>query len=256
VTSGEKKASKPIKIPGREALVAPLPKRFYKDATVEVCDGGFAVLLDGRPVRTPRKLQLIVPTRALADAIAAEWAAQETHIDPAAMPLSRLAITALDGVAEHTAAVAADIVKFAGSDLLCYRAEAPEALVQLQAAAWDPVLRWAQDALGARLVLAEGVMPVKQSAEALEGIAGAVAPYDAMALACLHTMTTLTGSALLALAHAKGELSVDEAWAAAHVDEDWQIGRWGVDVEAAERRQKRWAEMQAASRFLKLLACP
>ncbi len=241
------------KVPGKEAMTPPLPKRFYKDVTVEARDGGFAVLLDGKPVRTPRMATLALPTRALAEAIAAEWAAQGTHLDPAAMPLTKLAITALDGVGQHMAEVAADIVKFAGSDLLCYRAKAPEALQRLQAEVWDPVLRWLEAELGARFVLGEGVMPVEQSPAVLDGVAAAVAPYDPLALTSLHVMTALLGSAVLALAHVKGKLSAADAWAAAHVDEDWQISQWGVDVEAAERREKRWAEMQAASRFLELL---
>ncbi len=251
MTSGEDKPAGPTKSPGRETPA--LPKRFYKDVSVEGRDGGYAVQLDGRPVRTPRKLLLVVPTRALADAIAAEWAAQGDHIDPNSMPLSKLAITALDGVAEHKDEVAADIVKFAGSDLLCYRAEAPEGLVQLQAKAWDPVLRWLEDKIGTRFILAEGVMPVEQSQAVLDGVAEMVKPYDAMALTGLHVMTTLLGSAALALAHAQGRLSADDAWAAAHVDEDWQIAQWGVDVEAAERREKRLAEMLTASHFLELL---
>lgn len=254
MTEREEKAGKPATIPGKEPLAPSLPKRFYREVSVAERDGGFAVLLDGKPVRTPMKLALNVPTHALAEAIGAEWAAQDEYIDPATMPLSKLAITALDGVARRQEAVAADIVKFAGSDLLCYRAEAPAALIALQAAAWDPVLRWAETKLGARFVLAEGVMPVAQSPAALECVAGAVVPYGPMALTSLHVMTTLTGSALLALAHAQGHLSAAEAWAAAHVDEDWQISQWGIDVEAAARRELRWQEMQAASRFLSLLS--
>jgi chaperone required for assembly of F1-ATPase len=246
------KADEPAKVPGREPP-APLPKRFYKDVTVARAADGFAILLDGKPVRTPRKLPLRVPTRALADAIAAEWAAQKERVDPASMPLSKLAITAIDGVASHMADVAAEIVKFAGSDLICYRAEAPEALRVLQAAAWDPMLRWAEDELGVHLATARGVMPVTQRQESLARVAAAVAPFDAMALTSLHVLTTLTGSAILALAHAAGRISAEAAWAAAHVDEDWQVSQWGVDVEAAERRARRWAEMQAASRFLGLL---
>jgi chaperone required for assembly of F1-ATPase len=220
---------------------------------VAPAEGGFAILLDGKPVRTPRKLLLTVPTRPLADAIAEEWAAQQERIDPASMPLSKLAITAIDGVATHMADVAADIVKFAASDLLCYRAKEPEALAVLQGAAWDPILRWAEAEFGASLVTAEGVMPVEQRREALERVAAAVAPFDAMALTALHVMTTLTGSAILALAHVAGRISAEAAWTAAHVDDDWQISRWGIDVEAAERRVRRRAEMQAASRFLELL---
>ena len=254
MTAGDETSGKPTKIPGKERLTPPLAKRFYKDVVVKPSDGGFAILLDGRPVRTPGKLSLAVPTQALADAIAQEWAAQGELIDPATMPLSKLAITTIDGVAKTMPQVAADIVAYAGSDLLCYRAVEPEPLIRLQADAWDPVLRWAQDTLGARFVVGEGVMPVVQSPAALERIAAAVAPYKPMALTCLHVMTTLMGSALLALAHAEGRLTLEEAWAAAHVDEDWQIDRWGVDVEAAERRARRLREMQAASRFLKLLA--
>lgn len=253
MSENEDKPAEPTKVPGKEALTPPLPKRFYKEVTVEARDGGFAVLLDGKSVRTPKKETLTLPTRALAEAIAQEWAAQGARIDPATMPLSKLAITALDAVVHHKSEVAADIVKFAGSDLLCYRAEQPAALVRLQAEVWDPVLRWMEGELGVSFALAEGVMPVEQSRAVLDGIATEVAPYDAMALTCLHVMTTLMGSALLMLALAKGKLSAEEAWAAAHLDEDWQISQWGVDVEAAERREKRWAEMQAASRFLGLL---
>jgi chaperone required for assembly of F1-ATPase len=251
----EKPGGAPMKVPGKERRTAPLPKRFYAGVSVkEASPGpGYAILLDGRPVRTPRKLPLVVPTRALAEAIAAEWEAQGERIDPSTMPLSRLAITALDGVANNMAAVAADIVKFAGSDLLSYRAEAPAPLADQQAKAWDPIQRWAEDEFGARFKTAKGVMPVPQSDETLDRVAAAVAPFSAPALTALHMMTTLTGSALLALAHARGRLSAAAAWAAAHVDEDWQISQWGVDKEAAERRARRWAEMQAASRFLALL---
>jgi chaperone required for assembly of F1-ATPase len=251
--TGNGEVDKPAQVPGKEPRAAPLPKRFYAAVTVAPAEGGFAILLDGKPVRTPRKLPLTVPTRPLAEAIAEEWAAQHERVDPASMPLSKLAITALDGVAAHMADVASDIVEFAGSDLICFRAEEPEALAALQGAAWDPILRWAEAELGARFATAKGVIPVEQRPEALERVAAAVAPFDAMALTALHVMTTLTGSAILALAHAAGRISVEEAWTAAHVDEDWQISQWGVDVEAAERRARRWAEMQAASRFLDLL---
>ena len=243
----------PTKVPGREPLTAPLPKRFYKEVTVREQPEGFAIELDGRPVRTPRKRQLIMPTRALAEAIAEEWAAQGEKIDPATMPLSKLAITTVDGVAENVAEVRSDIVHFAGSDLLCYRAAAPDALADLQAKAWDPTLRWIEAETGERFLLAEGVMPVTQSAAALMGVARLLAPFGASALASLHVMTTLTGSAFLALAVAMGRMSVAEAWAAAHLDEDWQIARWGIDVEAADRRDRRWREMQSAARFLDLL---
>jgi chaperone required for assembly of F1-ATPase len=149
--------------------------------------------------------------------------------------------------------VRADIVKYAGSDVLCYRASEPEGLVRRQAEMWDPVLGWARDALGARFAVAQGLMPVAQPETATSAIAAALEGFDAFGLAALHVMTTLTGSALLALAQARGLLTAEQAWTAAHVDEDWQIGNWREDAEAAARRQRRWAEMQAAGRMLALL---
>ena len=241
---------------GREAR--PLSKRFYKAVTVAVPQSeappAFRVLLDGKPVRTPAKALLAVPTRALAEAIAGEWEAQREHVDPAGMPLTRLANSAIDGVGAHQAEVRADIVKYAASDLLCYRASEPHPLVRRQAEVWDPVLAWAREALGARFEVAEGIMPVTQPEAAKSAVAGALEGLDAFSLTSLHVMTTLTGSALLALAHAQAHLTAEAAWAAAQVDEDWQIGRWGEDAEAAARRRRRWAEMQAASRLMALLA--
>ena len=243
--------------PGKQPPARPLPKRIYKAVTLaEVQDvdlGRFRILLDGKPVRTPTRALLAVPTKALAEAIASEWDAQGEHIDPASMPLTRLANSAVDGVRGREAAVRADIVTYAGSDLLCYRAPEPEALVRRQAGLWDPVLAWGREALGAHLQVGKGLMPVTQPDAAQHAVARALQGQSAFALAALHAMTTLTGSALLALAHARGRLTAEQAWAAAHVDEDWQIGTWGEDAEAAARRQLRWCEMQAASRMLALL---
>lgn len=247
-------------MPGRESREAPLPRRFYAQAGTREHVGHQAgsiacvhtITLDGRPVRTPRKAPLAVPGLALASAVAAEWQAQGERVDPATMPLTRFANSIIDGVVGHESEVRADILKYAASDLLCYRAEGPESLVARQREAWDRVLAWARAALGARLVLAEGVMPVKQSDNALSRIAEALAPLDAWTLTAVHVLTTLTGSAILALAHARGELTAVEVWTAAHVDEDWQSEQWGRDVEAAERRQRRWVELQSASRLLAL----
>jgi chaperone required for assembly of F1-ATPase len=240
---------------GREARS--LPKRFYKSVTIAAAEGehtaAFGILLDGKPARTPAKALLAVPTRALAEAIAGEWEAQCEHIDPATMPLTRIANSAIDGVRAHQAKVCADIAKYAASDLLCYRATEPELLVRRQAELWDPVLAWGRDALGARFAVAKGIMPVAQPEAAISAVARALEDFDTFGLAALHVMTTLTGSALLALAHARGHLTAEAAWAAAHVDEDWQIGRWGEDAEAAARRRRRWSEMEAASRLLALL---
>lgn len=235
---------------GKEALRPPLPKRFYKQASVAEAAVGFAVLLDGRPVKTPAKAPFLVPAQALAEAIAAEWAAQGERIDPAAMPLTRLANTTIDAVAGNMAAVAGDIVAYAGTDALCYRAAPSDAVADLQAAAWDPVLAWAADALGAQFVTQSGIVHVSQPDATLAAIAHAITGCNAWQLAPLHVITTLTGSAVLALAVARGAKTAADAWAAAHVDEDFQIARWGSDEEAELRRAGRWTEMEAAARFL------
>jgi len=227
--------------------------RFYKTVGVGSDAGAFRLLLDGKPVRTPAKKQLLLPTRALADAVAAEWEAQAERIDPVTMPLTRLANSAIDGVAGREADVRADIVRYAGSDLVCYRAESPPELVHRQSQAWDPILVWTRDALGASFHVAQGIMPATQPASAAHSVAHAIEAHGAFELAALHVMTTLTGSALLALAHVRGHLTADDAWAAAHVDEDWQIGQWGEDAEAKARREARWLEMQAASQLIQLL---
>lgn len=239
---------RPEALGGRPAL----PKRFYARAEAVARDGGFALALDGKPALTPGRAPLATPGRALAEAIAEEWSAQAEVIDPTTMPLTRLANAAIDGVAKERAAVAADVAKYAESDLVCYRASDPERLVARQSAAWDPVIAFARDALGARLVLAEGVMFVAQSAEALEAVRRAVPEDDVFALAGLHTMTTMTGSALLALGVLKGRFTAEEAWAAAHVDEDWTNELWGADAEAEARRAGRWVEMRAAARMAAL----
>ncbi len=231
-----------------------MPKRFYKSASVvEDGQGEYRIQLDGRPLRTPAKVELAVPTAALAQAIAAEWEAQGEHIDPTSMPLTRLANSAIDGVLPRQEAVRADIAKYAASDLLCYRAEAPDGLQRRQSEVWDPILRWADESMGARFATGVGLMPVAQPDAAKAAVARALEDYSGFALAALHVMTTLMGSVLLALAHACGHLTVEQAWAAAHVDEDWQISKWGEDAEAKARRERRWIEMQAASRMLKLL---
>jgi chaperone required for assembly of F1-ATPase len=231
-----------------------LPKRFYKSASVvEDGQGEYRIQLDGRPLRTPAKVELAVPTAALAQAIAAEWEAQGEHIDPTSMPLTRLANSSIDGVLPRQTAVRADIAKYAASDLLCYRAEAPDGLQRRQSEVWDPILRWADEWMGARFATGVGLMPVAQPDPAKAAVARALEDYDGFALAALHVMTTLMGSVLLALAHVRGHLTVEQAWAAAHVDEDWQISKWGEDAEAKARRERRWIEMQAASRMLKLI---
>jgi chaperone required for assembly of F1-ATPase len=230
-----------------------LPKRFYKDVSVKDEGGGAALLLDGKAVRTPGKAKLVLPTRALAGAVAEEWRAQGEHIDPVTMPLTKLANSAIDGVAGREPDVIGDIVRHAASDLLCYRAHAPQGLAETQAEHWDQVLAWAKDALGAPLVLSQGVVHVAQPKASLDRLEGAIRGRDPFTLAALHVMTALTGSALLALAVALGQMTPEQAWQAAHVDEDWQISQWGEDAEAADRRQNRWRDFAAAARLLKLL---
>ena len=228
------------------------PKRFYKDVTVADEDGRSAILLDGKPVRTPGKAPLAVPARALADTVAVEWRAQGTHIDPAAMPLTKLANSAIDGVAGQTDAVIDDIVAHARADLLCYRASGPEKLLAAQKQYWDPVIAWARDALHAPFNLTEGVVHVAQPEEAIAALRKEAETFDTFGLAALHVMTALSGSALLALAVALKRLTPEEAWAAAHVDEDFQIGQWGEDEEAKARREARKRDFDAAARALEL----
>jgi chaperone required for assembly of F1-ATPase len=233
----------------RRTMRPQLRRRFYERTGVVEGQSGFGVVLDGRPVMTPARHQLAAPTSALAQAIATEWDAQRELIDPANMPLTRLANTIIDGVVDNTDPVAAEVARYLGSDLVCYRAAGPDRLVERQAKAWDPVLAWAREVLGARFALAQGMAFVAQPEAALVA-AGAAIPRDPWRLGALHAVTTLTGSALIALGVLHGRLSLDEAWAAAHVDEDWNMEFWGKDAFALERRAARLAEMQAACRVL------
>ena len=227
-----------------------LPRRFYKEARAAPGADGFVVLLDGRTAKTPGRRALRVDRQAVAEAMAAEWAAQGETIDPATMPVTRIVNAAIDGVAEAMDAVRADIVSHAGTDLVCYRADEPEGLVSAEEAAWAPLVDWTGRALGAALSVGTGIAHVRQSPEALAAIDRAIAPFDPLDLAALHTITTIGGSAVIALALAKGTLTADEAWTAAHVDEDWQIRLWGADEEAMTRRAARRREFDAAALIL------
>ncbi|SDN98272.1 Chaperone required for the assembly of the F1-ATPase [Methylobacterium phyllostachyos] len=228
-----------------------LPRRFYKEAGFSEDPDGFRLMLDGRAANTPARNPLRLPTRALAESVAAEWAAQETQIDPARMPLTRLANTAIDGVAPRLDAVASDLCAYAGTDLVAYRAGDPERLVAAQAAAWDPILDWARESLGVRLILSEGVMHVMQPSDTVRALSDAVSRVtDPFRLAGLHTLTTLSGSLLIALAVLEGRLTPAEAWAAAHVDETYQAQVWGRDAEAEARLEARRTEFEAAAAFV------
>ncbi len=246
-----------IKLPGGSSAAA-LPKRFYQTVTVGQVSGltphaAFRVLLDDRPIRTPAKRILEAPSHALASALAAEWEAQTTLINPLSMPLTRLVNSALDGVAGRQREVAEDIVGYAGNDLICYRAERPAGLVAQQAAHWDLIRDWAGTELACRIVTAVGIVPVTQDAQLLARFSERIVPLDTLQLAALHVMTTLTGSALIAWAHLQGRLDAAAAWTAAHVDDDWQISQWGEDAEAQAKRRQRWNDFDAACRLLRLL---
>jgi chaperone required for assembly of F1-ATPase len=238
----------------QRAMRPPVLKRFYKQATVGEMDGGFALLLDGKIAKTPAKKRLVLPTRALAEAVAVEWGAQESEIDPAKMPLTRLANIAIDRVEEEAASIREEIVRYASSDHVLYRAGEPEGLVALQTTHWDPILEWARSALGARFILAEGVNFVAQPEAALAAVRAEAGKWPVpFALAALASLTSLAGSALIALALARGRLSAVDAWNAAHVDEDWNVRQWGEDDEAASRRAQRFSEFEAAAKMLALL---
>jgi chaperone required for assembly of F1-ATPase len=238
-------------VSARQGARASLRKRFYKQAHVGEAGAGFALLLDRKPVMTPARRALATPAKALTELIAQEWQAQVEVIDPPHMPLTRLANVIIDGIADEPAAVTDEIVKYLGSDLLCYRADAPPGLVERQAKCWDPVLDWARDELGARFVQVEGVVFAAQP-EAAIAAGHAAIPQDIWRLGAVASITLLTGSALLALALHAGAIEADAAWDAAHVDEDWQMSQWGGDAEAVKRRTGRRAEFDAAVMVLTL----
>lgn len=233
-----------------------LPKRFYKEVTVPADN---TIRLDGRIIKTPGRRTLALPTKALAEAIAEEWRGQGAHVDPATMPLTKLANTAIDRVGPDRARIIpdrariiAEIVEFAGTDLVCYRAEGPAGLVDSESRHWDPVIAWALKSLDATLVVTAGVVHRKQPDQALNAMQNYISALDPFTLTALHNMMTLTGSALLAAMTLARGITPESAWAAAHVDGDFQIEQWGADEEAAQRRQRRQDEFMACARFSEL----
>lgn len=236
----------------RKAMRPDLRKRFYKTTGVKEENGAFHVVLDGRAVRTPARKPLAAPSRALAEALAAEWEAQSEVIDPAQMPLTRLANSIIDGVADRRQAVSDDIAKYFGCDLLFYRADGPESLIERQAAVWDPVIAWARDSLGARFILAQGIVHVTQPDEAIAAARKAM-PDDPWRLGAMHSLTTLTGSALLSLALVLDAARPETVWQAAHLDEDYNAETWGRDEQAMARREFRAKDFEAAVLILQLL---
>lgn len=228
-------------------------KRFYREAAAAPAEGGVTILLDGRPVRTPARNPLVVPTEELAEAIAAEWNAQGEEIDPGAMPLTGLANAAIDRVAPDPAAFAQRLAAYGESDLLCYRSEGPHELVRRQEEQWDRLLAWARRRYDVDLETICGMMHKPQPAETVERLAGAVAARDAFRLAALSPLVTISGSLIVALALAEGEIGLEEAWAAATLDEAWQAEQWGEDPLAAKALAARRRDFDAAYLFLTLL---
>ena len=211
-----------------------LPRRFYKQVAVGESETGFDIQLDGRAVKTPLKRPFAVPSRDMAHAIAAEWDAQETHIDPSSMIVTRLANTAVDRVRGDEARIVAELREFAGSDLVCYRAGTPDPLVARQALHWDPILDWVKATHSVQFICVEGIVHHAQPDTALAAISKALTAENEFRLTAIHNITTLTGSTLLAMMTAAGAFSGEAAWAAAHADEDWQIEQWGSDEEAED----------------------
>jgi chaperone required for assembly of F1-ATPase len=230
-------------------------KRFYKQAAVDAGDGGWRVLLDGKPMRTPAKTMLMVPTHGLAEALAAEWRAvpENAEINTAHLPLTRLAATGLDRVAARHAEIVSDTAKYAGSDLLCYRATTPDSLVKTQRETWQPLLDWAAERYGARLTVVEGITFVEQPEDAKVRLRDAVAEHGDLALAALYNLTHTAGSLVIALAVSEGRLTAQEAVAAAQVDELYQVARWGDDPLAQKHREGVAKDIEAGARFLALL---
>jgi len=228
-------------------------KRFYKDVSVAEEGGAFRVLLDGRTLKTQAKATLELPTRALAEAVAQEWRDVGEDIDPARMPLTRLSFAGIDGVKADRARVAEHALSFGRTDLLSYRADAPQELAVRQAAAWDPLLDWAAERFGARLNVTAGITHVEQPAQALAALQKAIDAQSDFSLGALHTATTVTGSLILALALIERRLTAEEAFAAATIDEMFQAEKWGMDHEAEQRLKRHAAELSAAERFLMLL---
>lgn len=228
-------------------------RRFWKEARVTAEDGGHAVRLDDRAVHTPARNRLIVPARALAEAIAAEWDGQGDKVVPATMPMTRAANTVLDRISSAREEVVTTIAAYGATDLVCYRAPHPRELAARQAAAWDPLLDWARERLSARLAVAEGVMFVAQENTALAALNAAVSAHDDWELSALHDLVTLSGSLLIGLAVSHRQLTGEDGWRASRIDEDWNIEEWGEDAEAALAAARRRQDFMNAVRFLDLV---
>lgn len=224
-------------------------KRFYQDAAVVAGESGFEIHLDGRPVRTPAREPLALPTHRLAEAVAEEWRAQGDVVDPRSMPFTGLANGAIDQIAPNRESFAAGIARYAESDLLCYRAEGPTELVVRESAAWDPLLEWAMARYDVAFRVTQGIIPVAQPDETLARLTGVVTAFDSFTLAGLSTLVTLSGSLVCGLAVVEGGHDADLIWTAAEIDEAWEVEQWGEDKEAAARSAQRRHEFAMARAF-------
>ncbi len=224
-------------------------KRFWTEATVEQDEDGFSIKLDGRGVKTPAKATLVVPTQAMAKAIADEWQAQEGEVNPETMPVTRSANAAIDKVAFQHGEVADMIAEYGGSDLLCYRATQPEALIARQAVAWDPMLSWAETVLGAKLRTISGVMHEPQDPESLKKLNRMVHGFSNFELAAFHDLVGLSGSLILGLAAVHEYRPIEELWTLSRVDENWQEEQWGHDEEASALAETKHMAFLHADRF-------
>lgn len=227
-------------------------KRFWTEARADVRDHGYGVFLDDRPVATPNKTPLIMPTLKMAKAAAAEWGAQDEKIDPLTMPVTRSANSAIDKVATQQPEVVSMLAEYGGSDLLCYRAIGPVELIARQAAAWDPLLDWAETEFGHRLTVGEGVMHIAQDPALLSNFHAEVASFDNFALTAVHDLIAMSGSLVIGLAVTRGAITVQDAWGASRIDEHWQIEQWGEDDEATETESKKKAAFEHAALFYNL----
>lgn len=227
-------------------------KRFWKEADVAEVDGGYRVMLDERGVNTPGKVPLVMPTRAMALAVAAEWDAQEGEIKPLTMPHTRSANSAIERVTPQLADVSDMLLGYGETDLLCYRAEGPDELTQRQAMEWDPMLEWAAEALGARLESRTGVMWVSQPDGSMAALGAALGEITPFPMTAMHDLVTLTGSLVLGLAVSKGQISAKEAWRLSRIDESWQIEQWGADEDAEEAAAIKEAQLMHAEEFWRL----
>lgn len=228
-------------------------KRFYKEAAAVPLDGGYGVALDAKPIKTPLKAPLVVPSPDLASAIAAEWAGQGEIIGRELMRLTRLACTALDRVPGQRGAIVEELLGYGATDLLCYRAERPPSLVERQARAWDPLLAWAAETHGARLAVTRGISPIEQPADAIAALRGATKALDPFRLTALHLATGASGSLVIALALIADRLDAEAAFQASQIDESFEIEQWGADAEFEARRAALRADLEAAAEAIRLL---